>query len=643
MGVGASVDLSNPFPVDDKLQKLLTHVSKIATHLLSSSDIYDIKNLSRPGSCGDYAIFLRKGIQETLLPFVASVDGKEYEVLYQNPLKAVDDQDKRKKICGDIANSMIKVIATVVACLGSIQIVTPSSIVQRGGATSNEVVKWLVDHRYIGSGEVSYTSLNRPIKLIDPETSNEFTLTLAREGVVVMGTLTAKAGPGVAAFPPNPLSVELLAPINVPNTTQSVLPIRIRATGLSWMVGVLFGNVFKSIGTRPEWENPFEVIESIYRRAQGGAAAFGSGAPESRASLTQADRVFSSYLRERDPQIIFFQIKDFLQTQIPGWVAPRYAAPGAGLGLGLDSRIGSRYDSRLDPRLDPRMGLDSRLDPRYESRYDPRLAGLDLRMDNRLTAADPFGRPGFLSQRQQFMRPYEQGMIYDIPIGSVTSIRTTLDSFSKLITSRSSPAVVRARTLVARSENRIHYTEICNDPYWTEPRLSNVYPWATLQFLCMDDYEKRTLNSTWTTTFVRGLQDVYKRGDRGSIEIGPDGASSLESLRFSNVKALEACKTGERKITEEAAVTNAIAALQQLYNKHVNEVWTILRSLIIIIKDNEKGVELVRLHPKVLAPTGSKKYIEEKATAAREAIAKYYVEVERVYHNCFKQLDTWSK
>ena len=65
--------IEEPFPIPPGLNSDLDKLSAMVARILSTSDIYDINNLSKPGVCGDYAVFLKARIEKTLQPFKAKI------------------------------------------------------------------------------------------------------------------------------------------------------------------------------------------------------------------------------------------------------------------------------------------------------------------------------------------------------------------------------------------------------------------------------------------------------------------------------------------------------------------------------------------------------------------------------------------
>ena len=67
-------------------------------------------------------------------------------------------------------------------------------------------------------------------------------------------------------------------------------------------------------------------------------------------------------------------------------------------------------------------------------------------------------------------------------------------------------------------------------------------------------------------------------------------------------------------------------------------MWEILNSLISIIRDPERKVEVVRLNDAILNSTSSSDYVKQKAKEARRALHDYYIAVERTYVTTLKEI-----
>jgi hypothetical protein len=609
MGAGASRGiLDEPFPVAPGLSRDLDRLSMVAARILSTPDIYDINNLARPGVCGDYAVFLKKGLEKKLLEFTyTDASGTEgpVSVVYQNPRRAIEKPEQRQKICKQIAETMLRCIATVVACLASIQVASPSretavaGIRQHGGVGVQDIVDWLGRNGYLASavlptptaaGEL-LLELN-DIKNPSP-TKPRFTIRLsstANRHSMYNGSLVATGGANypTAGFPDMPtgaMRIEVARPVPIPGTLESLLPLRVTDTaGLSWMVGGLYRDGFTSLSpaagagavTRA---SPFDIWHSLFRLTQSRSV----GTLEERASITAANELFTRVrtLPSPDQPAAFVQaFRGFLSAAVPGAIVPTAAAvttPGF-----------------LQP-VQRQFGVP--------------------------TFGAAAGAPAPTAA-------------YDIPLPATKHILDSFKLFRDALPKQSSPAAVRALTLSAKvNPDRTIQTNVCRDPYWTESNLLRIYPWATLQFLFVERYEtmstenSSTFNADWKTKFVAPLLALYNgEGGRPKLAASPAESLFLNRLNF-GAPTLPVCENPRVGFRE---VQDGIQRLQELYATHVKRVWEILNGLIIVIQDPDTKAEVVRLHPAVLRGS-SAEYIAAQAEKARDLLAAYYLAVEKSY------------
>ena len=600
MGAGASRGiLDDPFPVDPALSKDLDQLSMVAARILSLPDIYDINNLARPGICGDYAVFLKQNIEKQLLGFVfqdISANGPAVNVLFQNPRRAISKPEVRQQICRQIAGTMMTVIATVVACLASIQVASPSrettvaSVIQRGGAVSvDAIVAWLTQRGYVSStipsvsdGEnitltIQYPSAaaaaavrrwRRPAAGATPVI---FTLTLKRatDQNTLSGTLAASGG--APPMPRGSLRVEFGTPIPIPGTApaDALLPIRVSDTaGSPWMAGALFGDAFISLSAAKRRTNLLETWTALFRTVQD--QPIGAGALEDRAAVFEANEQFRRYRERNDPNVILAALRSYL---------PSYAAA---------------------------------MIPSYYS-FDT------------ATAAAAAGPPP----------------TFDIPLAATKNILERFKQFRTALPKQSAPAAVRALTLSAKvNPDRSIQTSICHDPYWTETNLSKINPWATLQFLSVKDYTKMGAEDSsifhpeWNGEggFIQQLKALYSASADGvpSLTV-PEGNGYLNRMSFGSINKIPLCRDDVATVRVGFREVQAgLLRLRSLYADHVKAVWDILNSLIIVVQDPETKSQMVRLHPAVLRGP-SYAYVATRAAAARKLLASHYVAVESVY------------
>ncbi len=653
---GSRIALDNPFPIDKKINNDLDLLSLVVARVLNTGDIYDIANLGRPGVCGDYAVFLKKQIEKKLLPFVAKIktkDGeeKDVEVVYQNPRKAIDDSAQQKQICSQLADSAIRVISIIVALLASIQVATPSretaisSIVQKPTAQAKkteiltiqagggipEVRNWLVTNGYI-----SATSDSRPgnkVELINPTKDNyRFYISFMKtEGNITRAFLSAEGGREGEEMPTGSLTVQFMNPVPIPGTAKSVLPLRIQdSAGVAWMVGVLYDTVFKSLVSTTPYTSPFTQFYTMFRRTQGWTGE--AGYRETRQQLDQANQVFQQARNSTTPHIILQQaLSDFFSQYITGFnpamAGQIQGVPGYPGVAGFPGVPG--YPTAPGVPGYPAYGAA----PTYGQ---PTPFGAVTR---------PLGVPAApLTAPSYSFRPPQAGTLdYDIPLSASRFINSIMGGFKAMAVKKSCPAAVRAITLAAKvNPDRTIQTGICRDPYWTETSMKGIYPYLTLQFLCIKDWSKLSDATLAGVTFddeglwnefLRGLAKIYdgRGGKLPTLKLPERPAIMIENLNYTGTPDIELCKTtAQNPRVGFQPIQAFLETLQTLYGEHIKQVWAILNELILVIEDPDTRQNIVRLHPAVVK-TGTQKYVNDLAIKARRQIIKHYLDVEKAY------------
>jgi hypothetical protein len=649
MGAGGSKGaakgaISDPFPVDQRLSKDLDKLSYVAARILSTPDIYDINNLARPGVCGDYAVFLKKGLEKKLLPFIADISGVQTEVVYQNPRKAISDLEVRKKICGQMVETMLRAIATVVACLASIQVASQSretavaSVPKQMGGSLTDVRDWLATNGYLLPTEVALpvgavrTFLNPGIPASPKYT---FKLVLGRsEGNRTSGLISVDSSraPAAEQFPPGSLRVQFLDPITlpVPGTVKTVLPMRILDNAdLTWASGILYESVFKSFHDKTGQYYITQMLERLFSKTRGVQEVM----VETREQIGQAAEIFKQLNRNpQNTQPLFQTLGPWFSTHVPGFQAG-YVPPVAP-GYGLPQPYGAPQPYGLpQPYGAPGYGQQYGLQP--------------IKPVQPLTGYGVGAYPGTVS-----LQPATGAVSYDIPLAATTLITNRIKSFRDMVPKQSSPAAVRANTLAAlENRDRTVQTGACRDPYWTDTNLSKIYPWATLQFLSTkdwknlaDDYNKAAANPNFFEPewekFLSGIAGVYSTAPL--LQRGANGqAKFLDQISFTKVGEIGICKNNPNPRVRFKEVQDGLLALQGLHERHVAAMWEILNELIFVIEDPDTKTEMVRLHPNVINPASAKsseEYVKKIATKARGLLAEFYINIEKAYMDSVKSL-----
>lgn len=646
MGAGASVAIDKPFSVDAKTDNDITLLSEVAAQLLSSAELFDVRNLARPGVCGDYVVAVREKLDKALQ--MISVDGEK--VAYIHPRQTIKDPAKRKKICRSLATASVRAIATVLAAIGSIQVAGESRqlavqrilkdqkpLIQKGGQRGGgqiDVLNWLANNGYISRADVAAGKTRGIVMTISDPTvpSAKFLLSITPSTAQsTMGTLTEQNPARATA---GSLNIEFMDPHTISGTTQQLLPVRIYdRTGVAWMVGVLYGSLFKSLNPAFGEVVPFTMIYNLFERAHNPRVATTlPGGFEDQTKVQEANRIFLTAKSIRDMRYIEQPIASWLSAKVPGFTATA-AVPTATGPYGFPPG---------GPYAPPPYGAYP--PPAFPGAPAPVYGGYPP-----LTpagAAAPFARPIALVSGAAV----PTGVEYDIPFSASRTILQQLQSFKEILAERSCPAAVRATTLSAQvNRDRTVTTNVCKDPMWTSPNLSRIFGFSTFQFLSIRDWdtlapEQRAsvqFHSEWSD-FLSGLEKIYQAPPGGAPPTNiklpylerTAGSNFLDQIKFRDTNRIEACN---RPIVRYQQVQSALLQIQGAYQRHVERVWTILNSLILVIEDPETKGMIVRFHPKV-AQGDSLTYVDARAKECREALRDHYLEIERLYTKAVESL-----
>jgi hypothetical protein len=370
---------------------------------------------------------------------------------------------------------------------------------------------------------------------------------------------------------------------------------------------------FKSFAKGEENYREFtNVIEDIFRKSMG--QAYNLGLNETREQLTEANKLFE-IIRDnkgaRLPRLVenmsTFLTRGGIQAQAPAVAPPvpvqGYGAPGPYVFPGYAPPQPPPFQPLQPPTL-----LQPQAGPIY-----PTLG------------------PGAGPQLPT---------ITDIPQPSAASILKIYERFKEAHNKQSNPAAVRAKALAASvTEDRQVVVAACEDPYWKEPTMAQVYPWITLQYLCVKDLTvdpiKMEFESEWTD-FISDLKRIYEplklTITEGTMVVGATSVSSrlLERMSIKGGDKMRFC--ANPRTDNFRAIQDGLLRIQGLYEEHVQRMWAILNSLIVVIDDPVRNSRIVRLHPK--ATTGTQRsleYIQARAAEARKAIKDFYLDIERTY------------
>jgi hypothetical protein len=635
MGAGASVPtniVSDPFPIDGGTSTRLDLLSTVVNRILSTDDIYDLANLTRGGTCGDYAVFLKENIEKKLKTFIADLgDDKKAVVRYGTSNSSIVDPVVRKKVCSDLATSMVTVIATVVACLGSIQVATKGrglglSASQQRGGDIRDVREWLFKKGIIEPYTDVQRVSNLPVKLIMGARQKvrriEFSLVLVEsEKTLSLGALTARSETGVPEeddMPKGTFRINFLNPINLPaQPADSVLPVRIvDGGGIPWLAGILVKNEFKSFVEGTPSRFFVDVVEDLFRSVKGQNVRV-----EPYEQVAQANGIFEQLrANANQPQYLHSVLGRFLTERIAGYQPGQTVAAQVQYPWTQQQQI--PWQQQPQPYRPPNQ--------QYPGEYQP--PGIYQPPRYPLSGQVPvLGRPALIDTTQ-----------YDIPPASGKMIQSVFNSFKGQVSAKSNPAAVRAFMLTRAERNRVILTGVCEDEFWKLPTMLAVHPWATFYFLCMRDWTKvgdrsgapapglkpnvsGDVHPQWNE-FLDRIAGSYATNDIGiTLTRG-----SADQVRFSDPGKIKGCPavTGSYK-----DVGTAVIALRDAYTAHAKRVWSLLDELIFVVDDPATKTQAVVLHPMVTAnnAVATKDYVEERANRARDAIRDFYATVEDIY------------
>jgi hypothetical protein len=649
---GPSGSLENVFPIDLAQDRNLDKLSMVAARILNTPDIYDVNNLSKPGVCGEYAVFLKKEITKKLLPYVVSLPDPtdstkkiRTEVVYQSSTAGADEAT-RKAVCSDMVDSMLRVVAIVLACLSSMQIASPSRPrvlkVQKGGAITdiNTPYKWLVNNEFLAaspnpidpSGKI-FMPVRVPLKQMSTTLPTPAKFYMLFEGIRA-GAVEANffADTTVSTgMPAGGIRTMILEPVTVtigPGATVSLLPIRILdAPGATWAAGLLLRSksgqvLFKSFFADTRAILLDELLYILFRRTMGVAIPL----PEVRRAAEAAALEFNNLkMNPAAASSILTKIPQLYELlgYTPGASGPYGAPPppvGPGYGVGPT----------------PFAAAGAPPPPAYPYGVPPPAA-------YSLFGGPAGYRPGAFLPGAAAAAVGARGY-YHIPQLAGNQIMDLFKRYAKIIPTESTPAVVRAYALRGSMdpETRTFRPNVCDDEYWTKKDLSTITPWATFQFLATKDWSKLTapattdFDSEWTG-FLSDLQSLYNGSDAPKFNV-PASARILNQMSFTEIKRVKLCATGEAPYVGFRKIQDGVLRLQGLYAEHTKRMWLILNSLISIIRDPERKIEVIRLNDAVLAGPSASEYVKAKADEARKALRTYYLDVERTYLETIKSI-----
>jgi hypothetical protein len=221
--------------------------------------------------------------------------------------------------------------------------------------------------------------------------------------------------------------------------------------------------------------------------------------------------------------------------------------------------------------------------------------------------------------------------------------------------------MIRVKSLLDEiTEKRLIRTRICSDMYWTQTTLSKIYPYTTLQFLCIQDWSSPNILDASFGTFCERLVQVYADASGSAPKLLSPRPSSpspttiptiqfgyLDAMRFDPVSydtlKREKCTNGVL-ITDPKYVVDGISEMNTEFQQHITSVLNIIDSLIIVLKDPDTGERVVRLSPEISSkkrPT--KKSILVQRDKAISVISNHYIRIEEIYVRALRRIPANTK
>ena len=767
MGAGTShidkilQDVATPLRTTPKMEKSLDIMSLIVARILSTPDIYDLNNLKKEGVCGDYIVLLKEQLMksEVFMPY-HTVSGED--ILYQSPDKLIPNPETRKRVCKELAESALSIVAIVVSCLASIQISTKTreqivtDILPKTGAP-------LMSARPYAPPAYPTTAYPRPAYpaaqaypsvqaypgpafpgLAYPTAVQAYpTAAQAYPSPVYPAApaypAAAQAYPSAPAYPaaaqaypatpayPSYGQRQIQGPVQGPryNPYQYGYAQAQQGAGressIKWLIEnkyikIVLEQEFDIIDTTINKTHSFKLYttnsDTLYKDISPGLTADIVFIPEKESSSgLEGLKGCSVIIQFLDPITNPYSAKESI---MPVRILD---AAGVGIFVGVlhNGYFKSLSESSIELDLPGILFLMFRLSMKdnqltdemtkirdtteqmtrtnqlFESaKYDPSiiLRIMSSYLSDKSTSYQGSqynsarGYPGTGVVPSIAGKPTQ---IYSIPSSAAFSIMQTLETYKTKLSIDSCPAMIRTKSLLDEltSKHSIR-TRFCSDIYWSQTNLSKIYPYTTLQFLCISDWSSPSILDKEFRVFCQGLVDIYDKYSGFAPKLIIPGAGSvaavapavpvptvpvptvpvptvpvptvpetavpavpsvpgsgtvsfgfLDAMRFDSasyeVLKKKYCMNGPL-LSEPKYLADIIQQLNAEFAQHITAVLKIIDSLIIVIKDPDTNTYVSRLSPEITSRKRSTKtFIAEQRKNAISLISNHYIRVEQLY------------
>jgi hypothetical protein len=677
MGAGSShidnvfKDLKDPLRLTDQMNSSIDIISLIVTRILSTPDIYDLKNLKKEGVCGDYIVVLKGKLMAStaLMPYYTA-SGEE--VVYQSPDRLIQDKESRKRICKEIAESSLTVVAIVVSCLASIQVSTKKreQIVTDNLPKATPVVS--------GAIRPTPTVIQPTPTVIQPTpTVIQPTPTVIQPTPTVIQPMTGvyppSAGlyqPPIGAYPQYP-GIQPRAPsypqqpYYQPYAYAPMQGAGYDQTSIDWL---LRNNYIQQKSSSQEYEFIDQTVpktQVFVMNTENSNTQYKDITPGLTADIQfnaiEKSQTFNSLngrsiiLQCLPPitipnstreSVLPIRILDATGFVFVAGVLHngffRSFTEGKTELLTLPTILFLMFrisQTDIDPQLKEKvLYIIDNKEQRTKNnaifergKQDPNMV---IQTVNTILSGKvlPFQQPS-----SQGISPGYYGMMsgktvtaeYSIPSSAAFSILQTLDIYKTKLASDSCPAMIRVKSLLDEiNENRRIRTKYCSDMYWNQTNLGKIYPYTTFQFLCIKDWSSPNTLDNAFNTFCDNMVNVYndasgyaprlmapttapiQRDLSGTPVASQSQFGRLDTMRFDSVSydTLKKEYCSTGEVLGEPEYINAvIQEINTEFKQHISAVLKIIDSLIIVIKDPDTNSFVARLSPEITSRKRSTK------------------------------------
>ena len=708
-------DVKNPLQLTDSMNSSIDAISLIVSRILNTPDIYDLKNLKKEGVCGDYIVLLKEKLMASMamLPYYTA-SGEE--ILYQSPDKLIQDTETRRRVCKELAESSLSIVSIVVACLASIQISTKkreqivldNSVKPSVSSITAPTIQAPVRPSMIIPTPSVYPSA--PTYPTTPAYPTQPTQPIQQIQTIqpIQPTYQTPAYPTVyptPAYPTQPVypTPAYQAPV-YPTPAYPSQPAYPRpiyqgyqmqgGSSVSILQWLTTNNYMSQTVPNTYKISSNEIKEThsfLLRTDNSSKDIYKNLIPEDRGITADVSiEIIENVLKNLDKSSLIIQ---FLSPVTSPSVVGESIVPirildttgttmCAGVLYSGNNRFKS-FEGTTDIDLPGLLFILFRLSQLHSNEDKGLIEKGVYVMDNAIQRArdnqifdsaksNPtsiyphiLGKaqstPGYYSQPSPDTKyygaiPVKTTQEYAIPSSSAFSILQTLENYKTKLAIDSCPAMIRSKSLVDEiTEKRSIRTRFCSDMYWSQSSLSKIYPYTTLQFLCIQDWSTPNILEPAFNTFCENLVNLYNdasgvapriisptSGSAKPLSVSGEGTplkqlqfGYLDTMRFDSAMyeklKQEYCSSGY--ITSESKyLADVVKDLNNEFRMHITSVLKIINSLIIIIKDPDTNQQVVRLSPEITSRKRStNKFIMEQKENAIALISKHYVRVEELY------------